>query len=408
MKKILRYAVLFVVFMLIFGIILACGGCEPPTEGVSKAEEERVVVSEEKEAREEPEERAEDEYLKIDEILSLVSKGIFFIETTDSIGTGFVVHSDRNYSWIVTAGHVVENCKDESIKAISYYDNVSYSSFLYNFDSTNDLALLKIKTEFNLSLNPVVWALDNSHFPKLGDDILVIGNPLGFRGTLTKGIISYLDHNIIQTDAALNPGNSGGPMLNNYGEALGIVVMKAMIDERQFAEGISFGIRVEKLCDSLMNGSGSEREIAYSDLPSRTQKDEKSSQWEAEYNFIMNVYNLLGEYELAFNHMKVYHGEEWYFNDPNHIALEKTFLVKLRELSNKLKGFHYPQSLASYRNNLVGLADELCIYNEAQINCMKNNDYGGCINNLNMFNAVYGSLWDNYNSMSDEYNRKYG
>ena len=127
----------------------------------------------------------------------------------------------------------------------------------------------------------------------------------------------------------------------------------------------------------------------------------------AEYNFITNVYNLLGEYGLAINHMNVYHGEGWYINDPNHIALEETFLVKLRELSNKLKGFHYPQSLSGYRNNLVGIADELCMYREAEINCMKNNDYNGYVNNNNRWNAVYGSLCDNYNSMSADYNRKY-
>jgi len=127
----------------------------------------------------------------------------------------------------------------------------------------------------------------------------------------------------------------------------------------------------------------------------------------AEYNFIMNVYNLLDEYNLAINHMNVYHCEGWIFNDPNHIALEETFLVKLRELSNKLKGFRYPQSLASYRNNLVRIADELCMYREAEINCMKNNDYNGYVNNNNRWNAVYGSLCDNYNSMSADYNRKY-
>lgn len=403
-KRVLRYVIPFIAFMLIFSLSLACCGCKATSKEMSKVVEEEAISSKEKETREEPEERVKDEYLEIDEILSLVSRSIFFIETTDGIGTGFVVHSAGNRSWIVTANHVIENCKDENIKAISYYNNVVYSSFLYNFDSTNDLALLQIN---DTGSSPIVWASDNSHFPKLGDDILVIGNPLGLRGTLTKGIISYFDHYIIQTDAALNPGNSGGPMLNNYGEVLGIVVTKAMIDEKQYAEGISFGVRIESLCDSLISCSGSKREVAYSDLPSRAQKDERSSGWEAEYNFITNVYNLLGEYELAINHMNVYHGEVWYINDPNHINLEETFLVKLRELSNKLKGFHYPQSLSGYRNNLVRIADELCVYREELINCMKNNDYNGSVNNINMFSAVYGSLNDNYNSMSDEYNKKY-
>jgi hypothetical protein len=138
-----------------------------------------------------------------------------------------------------------------------------------------------------------------------------------------------------------------------------------------------------------------------------TAKSIDYTQMDAEYAFITDVYNLLNEYELAFNHMNVYHKEGWIFNDPNEIALEETFLVKLQELSDKLKSFSYPQSLINRRNNLISAAGEICIYKEAQINSMKNSDWEGNVNNHNSFSQALDSLYYNYNQMSDAFNNKY-
>jgi len=128
---------------------------------------------------------------------------------------------------------------------------------------------------------------------------------------------------------------------------------------------------------------------------------------DSEYNFVIKVSNLLDEYNLAFNHMSTYHKEGWIFNDPNEIALEETFLVKLIELSNKLKGFSYPSSYTSHRNNLINISDELNNYENAVIKCMKNNDYNGCVNNFDLFWVTVDKLFNYYNSLSDEYNAKY-
>ena len=102
-----------------------------------------------------------------------------------------------------------------------------------------------------------------------------------------------------------------------------------------------------------------------------------NDQQEAEYNYVWKVYHLLDEYKLTFNHMNVYHGEEWIYNNPDHINREITFLVKLQELSNKLRGFSYPQSFVDFRNHLVRSSEGICIYKEAQIHCMQNNDWNG-------------------------------
>lgn len=392
---------IFFIVLLVFISFLVIS-CEKNNENETKAEIETL-----KKEIEELKKEEEEGKLEVNEIISLVSEGIFFIETADGLGTGFVIFSNNVSTYVVTANHIVENSDINNIKAVNYYSNREYQSSIYSTDVENDLALLKLEIG---GIDPISWATDNSHYPKLGDDIIIIGNPLGLSGTVTKGIISYLDNYYIQTDAALNPGNSGAPMLNNYGEALSVIVLKAMIDEKSFAEGISFGVRMNVLCDNLIDCTRGVKELKYpnkSTIEDSRVRNVNDDVMKAEYNFITNVYNLLGEYSAAFNHMNVYHGEEWIFNNPGHIALEETFLVKLRELSNKLKGFSYPQILSSKRNNLVGIADEICLYKEAQINCMKNNDWNGNISNLNKFSNSVDLLWGNYNTMSDEYNRKY-
>jgi tRNA A-37 threonylcarbamoyl transferase component Bud32 len=138
-----------------------------------------------------------------------------------------------------------------------------------------------------------------------------------------------------------------------------------------------------------------------------TAKSIDYTQMDAEYAFITDVYNLLNEYELAFNHMNVYHKEGWIFNDPNEIALEETFLIKLLELSNELENFPYPGSLIEGRGNLVNISKQLCDIKASMINCMKNNDYSGCLNYFNSFSQALDSLYYNYNQMSDAYNNKY-
>lgn len=343
----------------------------------------------------------------INDIIFSISKSIFFIQTDKGIGTGFVVLQNGNSSYIVTANHVI----DKNIKVKSYGTNQLYSPVLFSNDETNDLAILLLD---NVVIPPIPWAVDNNNYPKIGDEVFAIGNPLGISGTLTKGIISNLDNNILQTDAALNPGNSGGPIINKYGQALAVVVWKAMLDKKTYAEGISIGITMNSLCSSLLNCNGSSKFALVQESIKKTNESTVSSnnnninnsQTNAEYKFITAVYHLLDEYKLAFNHMNVYHGEHWIYNDPNQVALEDTFLVKLRELSDKLKGFSFPKSLSGYRENLVTAADDMCSFKEAQISSMRNNDWNGNVKYYNLYQSSVDSLFANYNNMSNAYNKK--
>ena len=139
----------------------------------------------------------------------------------------------------------------------------------------------------------------------------------------------------------------------------------------------------------------------------KTSETKDYSNMNAEVAFLDEVYSLIDKYKSALNHMNTYHKEGWIFNDPSEIALEETFLVKLTELSNELKEFSYPSSYTTHRSNLVAISVELCNYESSIISCMKNDDYNGCVNNYNLFWTSVDKLFDYYNSIVDEYNRKY-
>jgi S1-C subfamily serine protease len=152
-------------------------------------------------------------------------------------GSGFIISPE---GFIVTNCHVAEN--NESIE-IELQDSRTFSADLVGLDPYTDLAVLKIYTE-NL---PYISFQKNSDL-RVGQLSIAIGNPFGFQCTVTTGVISALGRtlqsqtgrmidNVIQTDAALNPGNSGGPLVDSSGMVIG--VNTAIIRE---AQGICFAI----------------------------------------------------------------------------------------------------------------------------------------------------------------------
>ena len=132
-----------------------------------------------------------------------------------SCGTGCII--DKNGT-ILTSAHVLEDGKDIIITMSNGEDYKA--QVLKKFGEKKDIALLKISVPYELK----TVKLGNSEKIKVGDSVIAIGNPFGFNGTLTKGVISRIDYakNRIQTDAAINPGSSGGPLLNTHGEIIGI------------------------------------------------------------------------------------------------------------------------------------------------------------------------------------------
>ena len=161
-------------------------------------------------------------------------------QTATASGSGVIVTTD---GYIVTCHHVVENAT--SVKVI-LNDEKEYDAAVIGTDERNDLAVIKID-----ATGLVPATLGDSDMLTVGEDIVAIGNPLGeLRGTATGGMVSALgrqvtvessDMKLIQHDAAVSPGSSGGGLFNASGSLIGIVNAKA---SSQNAEGIGFAIPV--------------------------------------------------------------------------------------------------------------------------------------------------------------------
>ena len=185
--------------------------------------------------------------LSLQEIYDTVIDSVVSISCADatggSTGTGVVLTHD---GYIVTNCHVVE---DASYIQVLLNDGRTVDALLVGMDEVSDLAVLQISAE---GLFPA--QLGDSASLRVGDTVVAIGDPLGIklRGTMTDGIISAISRdidvdgrtmNLIQTNAALNSGNSGGPLINCYGQVIGINTMK-MGDSMSIAgvEGLGFAI----------------------------------------------------------------------------------------------------------------------------------------------------------------------
>ena len=178
--------------------------------------------------------------------------------TAAASGSGFILSED---GYILTNYHVIE---DGSNITVTTFDNQSFTAAVVGYDSGNDIAVLKVEAE---GLTPVT--LGDSDTLQVGDDVVAIGNPLGeLTFSLTHGVVSALDREItlssgstmtlIQTDASINSGNSGGPLFNMYGQVIGITNAKyssstsssgASIDNIGFAIPIN---RVRNIVDSII------------------------------------------------------------------------------------------------------------------------------------------------------------
>jgi serine protease Do len=168
--------------------------------------------------------------------------------SSSSSGSGVIVAEDETYSYILTCFHVVENASRNGIK-VTLTNDSKYTATYVGGDYAEDIALLRIKaTNLNIASTRNVG---NSPI-KLGEDVIVIGNPLGtLGGTVTRGIIGGLAREIsvsgftltvLQTDASINSGNSGGGMFDSSGLLIGIINAKSAATN---TEGLGFAIPIE-------------------------------------------------------------------------------------------------------------------------------------------------------------------
>ena len=160
-----------------------------------------------------------------------------------SSGSGVIISAD---GYVVTNYHVIE---DGEYYTVLLSDGRSQSARLVGDDPTSDLAVLQINAA---DLTPAQFG--DSDQLQVGDSVVAIGDPLGveYRGTMTNGIISAINRNVningrtmnlIQTNAALNSGNSGGPLINSYGQVIGINTIKiGAFADSAGVEGLGFAI----------------------------------------------------------------------------------------------------------------------------------------------------------------------
>lgn len=178
-----------------------------------------------------------------------------YTTTSAASGSGFVLTDD---GYILTNFHVIEDAN--SIK-VSFYDGTELDAQLIGYDESNDIAVLKVEAE---NLQTVI--LGSSEELNVGDQVMAIGNPLGeLTFSLTSGYVSALDRevtlssnltmNLIQTDCAINSGNSGGPLFNLYGEVVGITNAKYSSSSMSEAtiDNIGFAIPIDDIKSIVMS-----------------------------------------------------------------------------------------------------------------------------------------------------------
>jgi putative serine protease PepD len=181
-------------------------------------------------------------------------------------GTGFVVDSKGN---IVTAAHVVDGATSVTVKL---QDGTTRKATVLGKDDATDIAVIKIDPS-GLTLHPLT--LGSSSSVDVGAEVAAIGDPFGYARSLSTGIVSGVDRTIeapngftvahaIQTDAAMNPGNSGGPVLDADGKVIGIADQIATDGSADQSSGVGFAVPIDLVKSALVTlEAGGKVEHAY-------------------------------------------------------------------------------------------------------------------------------------------------
>lgn len=190
------------------------------------------------------------------QVYEIIQPSVVFIETAfdgtdgragNGIGTGVIIDDSAD---IITSLHVVQGSRDIQV---TFADGSKSSAFILDQNEQQDLAILRA---FNTPESIVPATLGNPGAMNVGDDVFVVGNPYGLYGSLSAGVISGFDRSfrpagtdlklegLIQFDAAANPGNSGGPLLDRNGRVIGIVTGVVNPGEGNFFVGIGFAVPI--------------------------------------------------------------------------------------------------------------------------------------------------------------------
>lgn len=150
-----------------------------------------------------------------------VLTSVFTVETDRAFGSAFVGWTEGSVTYLVTADHVVADAGDPTV-AISRRGG-TWSGEVIRRDPKNDLAVIRVSGH-PAGAKPLWQRPGDAAKPRVGDQLLLVGSPFGLEGTVTTGVVSRVSRREIQTDAAANPGNSGGPAIARDGRVVGVLV----------------------------------------------------------------------------------------------------------------------------------------------------------------------------------------
>jgi S1-C subfamily serine protease len=168
-----------------------------------------------------------------------VLKSVFTVDTDEGLGAGFSGWIEDGQLYVVTAAHVVQGVGQ---KVTLKRNSGSWAAEVVKWNRDRDLAVLRVEGK-PVGAKPL-WQKPNANRPRVGETLVLVGSPFGLGGTVTSGVVSRVRPKEIQTDAAANPGNSGGPAVDRKGRVVGVLVAGG-------GQNINFAVPIRQLCGSL-------------------------------------------------------------------------------------------------------------------------------------------------------------
>jgi len=171
-----------------------------------------------------------------------ILKSVFTVRVSGGLGTGWAAWTEGGDTYVITANHVVADDVAAGIKTVRLRQKSnSWTATIDKTDSTNDLAVVVVHG----LIAPALWQHPKLGVsPVVGDQLLLIGSPYGLEGTVTTGVVSRVSYDAIQTDAAANPGNSGGPAVDRQGQVVGVLLSGG-------GENLNFAVPIQRACVTI-------------------------------------------------------------------------------------------------------------------------------------------------------------
>ena len=171
-----------------------------------------------------------------------VLKSVYTVVSGEELGTAWVAWKRGGTTYLITANHVVADAVGAGNRNVELKQKGrTLPGVVVKRDTTNDLALVSTTGDTGAAL----WQTPELGVsPVIGDQLLLVGSPYGLEGTVTQGVVSRVTYDAIQTDAAANPGNSGGPAVDREGQVVGVLLEGG-------GENLNFAAPIQRACVTL-------------------------------------------------------------------------------------------------------------------------------------------------------------